>query len=386
MDDKEKGAASALNKVFGYEPRIAAALIRELGSAAAVFALSEKQRNALLAPFSKYAGALGDGILENSLREAEALEKAGCRIIPLISEDYPALLRDCEDPPACLYVKSSSEPKEIFAGRPLISVVGTRDTSLYGKEWCGRIVRAMAEAPQKPCIVSGLAFGIDITAHLAALESGLPTIAVLPTGIDRIYPSAHRQAAKRIASSKGSALISDFPPETGPAAFTFLRRNRIIAGLSRSTILIESKIKGGGMITARLAASYGRDVFALPGRVDDLRSAGCNRLIREKTAEAISDLSGLGVQLGLGRYNMRRKEDLSERACLLYAAEGEELRKSLLQAVLTIKKQRGISIEELGASLGEPYPEASALARRLESDGLICIDLLGRCTIDAKNV
>ena len=124
-------------------------------------------------------------------------------------------------------------------------------------------------------IVSGLALGVDITAHAAALEGGLPTVGVSPVGIDDVYPRRHVPFVERMCATPGCALVTDYPPGTFPAAFSFIRRNRIIAGLAGSTVLIESRIKGGGMITARLAAGYGRDVFAVPGRIDDIRSQGC---------------------------------------------------------------------------------------------------------------
>ena len=176
---------------------------------------------------------------------------------------------DCPDCPIGLYIRSNSDIEEIFDDAPCISIVGTRDISPYGDEWCKRIVHSLAEAPIKPVIVSGLAYGVDICAHQAALDAGLRTIAVIPTGIDDLYPYYHRRIAERIASTPGCALISDFPLKTSPQAATFLRRNRIIAGLSAATILVESKQKGGGMITCSTAFSYGREAWVLPGRIGD---------------------------------------------------------------------------------------------------------------------
>jgi DNA processing protein len=385
MDNKEKAAACALNHIFGYEPKIALRIVQELGSASAVFDLSPKERNALTGPYSKYAGSLSDELLENSSRELEELEEKGCGFLPYSHPAYPKLLKECEDPPAGIYYKSSSPPDEVFNDAPFISIVGTRDMSSYGKEWCIKIVEALSYAPQKPVIVSGLAFGVDITAHSAALHYGLPTIAVLPNGINSVYPSAHRPAARKIASSPGCALITDYPPGTGPMAFTFLRRNRIIAGLSRATLLIESKIRGGGLITARLASDYGRDVFALPGRIDDIRSQGCNLLLVEKIAEPIVNLADACRQMGLGNYNLRKRSDLLEWVGKIYKKIPEDKRSLFLQLVQEIKKQRGITLGELCTKLGKPYSVLVGMAATLESDGIIDIDLLGRCTINAKN-
>jgi DNA processing protein len=385
MYDKEKAAACALNHIFGYEPKIALRIVQELGSASAVFDLSPKERNALTGPYSKYAGSLSDELLENSSRELEELKKKGCGFLPYFHPAYPKLLKECEDPPAGIYYKNSSPPEKVFNDAPFISIVGTRDMSSYGKEWCTKIVEALSYAPQKPVIVSGLAFGVDITAHSAALHYGLPTIAVLPCGIDAVYPSAHRPAARKIASSPGSALITDYPPGTGPMAFTFLRRNRIIAGLSGATLLIESKIRGGGIITARLASDYGRDVFALPGRIDDIRSQGCNLLLREKIAEPIVNLADAGKQMGLGNYNLRKRSDLLEWVGKIYKKVPEDKRSLFLQLVQAVQKKRGITLGELCTKLGKPYSVIVGMAATLESDGIIDIDLLGRCTINAKN-
>lgn len=385
MDDRENRAACALNRVFGYEPRTALGLVERLGSAAAVFDLPQKERDALTGPFGKHAGELTVSLLDDCARELEALERMGCRFIAYTDPAYPELLRDCEDPPAGLYYRSDSPPEEIFAKRPAIAVVGTRDMSPYGREWCTRLVGAMAQAPSKPVIISGLAFGVDITAHMAALGHGLSTVAVLPGGIDDIYPKRHAAAAGKIAAAPGSALVTDYPPGTAPAAFTFLRRNRIIAALSNATVLIESKIHGGGLITARLASGYGREVFALPGRIDDVRSAGCNLLIGEKLAEPLTDLSRAGEQLGLGRYNLRREADFRERVKEVYRSLPEDRRNALLAAAEAVRKRRGITVDELCAALGKPYPETAALAGTLESDGIIGIDLLQRCTIIVKN-
>lgn len=381
MENNEKICACALGKVFGYEPRIAVSLVENLGSASSVFALSQKERDNLVGPYSKYAGTLTDALLESTAEELSRLEEQGCRYIPITDPAFPAALRECGDSPTGLYYRSASSPEEIFAPRPFIAIVGTRDMSPYGKEWCERIVAALSQAPSKPVIVSGLAFGIDITAHMAALGHALSTVAVLPNGIETVYPSKHYVAAGKIAAAPGSALVTDYPPGTGPVAFTFVRRNRIIAALSGSTIVIESRKHGGSLITARLAADYGREVFALPGRIDDLRSEGCNIIIRDKTAEAIVNIGEVGMQLGLGRYNLRREEGFLAKVRDIYRKLPEEKMEELLAVAEAIRKSRGITLDELCATLGKPYSAISPLALTLESDGLISTDLLGRCMV-----
>jgi len=387
MEDrfKERVSAAALGRIFGYEPLYVSGLVSRLGSASAVFDLSPKEADAVLGPYSKYRGKICRAALDAASAELEALSARGFRYIACTEEDFPALLRDCPDCPAGLYYSSCSEPGEIFSGRPAVAVVGTRDISPYGREWTRKIVETCAQAQSRPCIVSGLAYGVDITAHLAALDCGLPTIAVLPCGIDSIYPAAHRKAAERIREVPASAVVTDYPPGTSPVAFTFVRRNRIIAGLAACTVLVESKANGGGLITCRLADSYGREVFALPGRVDDIRSAGCNALIRSGCAQAVCGLEGLGEQLGLGKFDIRRKAGFAESVAAFYGARLDTLGlDSFTRIAALIAENRGIELEELCYRSGEPYNEVARIAMQLETDGFICIDLMQRCTINAR--
>ena len=387
MEDiwKERISAAALGKIFGYEPLYASGLISKLGSASAVFELSPKEADEVLGPFSKYKGTINKDALESAGEELERLEEKGFRYIARTEKNFPPLLLECEDCPTGLYYRSVSPPGEIFRERASVAIVGTRDISPYGRDWTRKIVDACAQSPARPLIVSGLAFGVDITAHLAALDSGLSTIAVLPCGIDEIYPTAHRGAAERIASAPGSAVVTDYPPGTSPVAFTFVRRNRIIAGLAGCTVLVESKANGGGLITCRLANSYGRDVFALPGRVDDVRSAGCNAIIRAGTAEAITGLAGLGEQLGLGRYAVKEKPDFAATVEAYYRSRAEAAELQEISAMATlIEGKRGIDLEELCYQSGRPYNEVVRLAMMLESDGFIAMDLMQRCTINER--
>lgn len=381
----ERICAIALGKVFGYEPLYVTGLISRLGSAAAIFDLSTEEIDGLLGPGSKYRGMVSAQVLREAEAELEELERRGWGYVASTEAAFPAALKECQDCPAGLYYRASSPPEEFFADGPAIAVVGTRDISPYGREWTRKIVDACSQAPARPAIISGLAFGVDINAHLSALEKGLRTIAVLPCGIDGIYPAAHRQIAERIIGSKGSALVTDYPLRTSPVAFTFIRRNRIIAGLAQSTLLIESKAKGGGLITCRLADGYGRQVFALPGRVDDIRSAGCNTLIREGVAEAVTGLSGIGEQLGLGRYRLRKKEDLISRLNTCYSGRLDTIGlNQMLRIAELIREERGIDLEELCIRSGQPYNEVARTATMLESDGFICLDLMGRCTINER--
>lgn len=385
-DTLSKVSAIALNNIFGYEPGISRNIISTLGSTEAVFQLPGEERMRLFGGYVKNLSFINESSLEEAGELYLRLLRDGCQVCSICDPCYPALLRDCPDAPIVLYMRSCSCPEDVFGRDCSVSVVGTRDISPYGTEWTQRIVQAFSEAPHKPLVVSGLAIGVDICAHRTALDMGLPTVAVLPVGIDSVYPQRHRRDADRIASTPGCALVTDYPPGTAPAAFNFLRRNRIIAGLSRATVLVESKIKGGGTMTARLAAGYGRDVFALPGRIDDIRSAGCNRLINEKLAESFDNLSILCEGLGLGQWERRRKADLLTEICSRYAGSlGQEDMDAVCRIALEIKKERGISLDGLCRRTDMNYASVSTLTGLLEADGFIVIDLFGNCTINTRN-
>ena len=382
--DYEILCSLALNRIFGYSPAVARGLISRFGSAGAVFSQSPEVLDETFGPYSKFKSQIGPSALEEAARELDALRAAGCRFVPFGTPGYPPLLAECPDAPVGLYFRGSSDPREVFGRGDFVSVVGTRDISPYGREWTGRIVGAMGRSRKRPTVVSGLAIGVDVTAHVAALDAGLPTVAVIPVGIDTIYPRRHTAVAERIASSPRSAIVTDFPPGTSPVAFNFLRRNRIIAGISRATILAESKAQGGGTMTARLAASYGREVFALPGRIDDVRSAGCNRLIMENIAEPLGDIGGLAKQLSLGSVAAKRSPALEESLRACYASADPLTVERLVAVALFIRSQRGATPEEICRALDMDFGNVSAALCLLESDGFISTDLLQRCTIEDK--
>ena len=180
-----------------------------------------------------------------------------------------------------LYAKGNIDvnPKHV------VSVVGTRMPSERGKDWCRRFILDLAAKVPDVTIVSGLAYGIDVIAHKAAMESGISTIIIPAHGLDRIYPSVHRSVAIQ-ALDKGG-ILTEYTRETEPERFNFVARNRIVAGMADAVVVVESKKKGGSLITADMAVDYGRDVFAVPGRVDDICSAGCNDLIKRNKAQLI---------------------------------------------------------------------------------------------------
>ena len=384
---EERVAFCTLNRIFGFKPALARCLVEGLGGAMAAFRLRGRELKDLFGPFTDYPDKINDDELERSRKELQWLEERGYSLIVLSDPCYPQALRECPDAPMGLYLRGATPPERVFNTAAAVSIVGTRDVSAYGREWTARITGALADAVRRPVIVSGLAMGVDVCAHAAALENGLTTIGVMATGIEGVYPSAHRAFAARIASTEGCALITDYPPGTRPQAINFLRRNRIIAGLSVATVLVESKMQGGGIITAELAFEYDREVFALPGRADDVRSEGCNRMIKSKIAEPLTDLAGFVSALGLGILSRRNKAVLSEEINRLFAARvsPEDLGR-LQQVAALIKARRGIEIDDIALQCKMEYRDALLYAGMLESEGIIYTDLLGRCSIVFKNV
>lgn len=372
--------ACVLARTFGERPALAHAIINNLGSIETLFSLSEKERESVFGPYSRYRDSLTDKALDRGFKDLEDISRLGAKAISVEDPLYPPLLRECKDAPIILFYKSRSNPGDLFSQK-MISIVGTRDISPYGAEWTGRITASFAQSACPPCIVSGLAFGVDITAHSSALRYNMSTIAVIPTGIDEIYPHSHFGTAERIADTPGCAVVSDFFPGTPTIKAYFIRRNRIIAGLSMSTILIESRKKGGGLITSHMAWGYGREVYALPGRIDDVRSEGCNALIEEKVAEPIVSLPQLSRKLRLG--TKVQNTSWSESVGRFY--KGREMQEDLLNMACTIERCNGIDIEGLCDKCGYDYSRTLNLCGILQKDGFIQTDLLQRCIILAKN-
>jgi DNA processing protein len=383
---EETASLCALNRIFGFEPKIGIALLQHFGNATEIMRLTPKDQELILGPHSKYSGKFNIQTVEKTAEELIRLKEQHIRFIGLTHENYPALLKECEDSPIGLYVRSTSPFERIFSNRPCISIVGTRDLSLYGKEWCEKTVQSLSQTADIPVIISGLALGTDICAHKTAVECGIPTIGVMATGPEKIYPWRHTDFAERLIHTPGCALISDYPPETAPLAIHFLRRNRIIAGLSKATILIESKIRGGGMMTCRLAFSYGRDVYALPGRVDDTRSQGCNLLIKEKIAEPLISTQELTQSLDLLPLSSSSRNASEQH--IITRTYGSRLSQDkvsqMAEIIIIIRKHRGITIEEISDVTQIEYSRIAELTRLLETDGMITIDLLQRCTINIR--
>lgn len=256
-------------------------LLRHFGSATAIMKAGRRDLECLPGIGTVRASAIRKTQdLNRAAEELKFMEKFGIIPVPFGTPDYPTRLLHCHDAPAMLYFKGNAAINE----QRILSIVGTRAPSHYGKDWLTTFIGEIA--PFRPLIVSGLAYGIDTIAHRQALRSGLATIGVLAHGLDRIYPHANKSLAREMTSSGG--LLTEFMSGTHPDAQHFPQRNRIVAGLADGVLVVETGRKGGSMITADLANSYHRDVFALPGRVTDEKSSGCIRLIQDHRAQAVT--------------------------------------------------------------------------------------------------
>ena len=223
-----------------------------------------------------------DEAMKRADYELKYMQEHGIRGLTLHDDDYPQRLTECPDAPLVLYFTGNCDLNE----SKIISIVGTRHATIYGEDLIRRFVRDLHQQCPKVLIVSGLAYGVDIHAHREALENGYPTVGVLAHGLDQIYPYAHRETAAEMVNHGG--LLTEFMTQTNADKPNFVRRNRIVAGMADATIVVESAAKGGGLITAEIAQSYDRSVFAFPGNVNAEFSKGCNNLIRDNGAGLIT--------------------------------------------------------------------------------------------------
>ena len=276
--------AIALCAIKGVGSNIARQLIERFGSAQAVFAADTDTLLSVPHIGPSLVNALADGRhLDRAEREIRFIEEHHIRPLLYGSRDYPHRLLECPDAPLLLFELG----QHVTERRRVVSIVGTRQCSQYGRDLTTAFVSDLHDHEPDLTIVSGLALGIDITAHRAALQCRVPTVAVVAHGLDRIYPAQHRDDARRIVA-EGGTIITEYTTGTEPERGNFLSRNRIIAGLADAVLVAESKDRGGSLVTAAIALDYNRDVFAFPGRVGDSRSQGCNRLIRLNRAGLIT--------------------------------------------------------------------------------------------------
>ena len=226
-------------------------------------------------------------VMQHAQKELDFIEKHNIQLYYYKDTNYPYRLAQCVDAPLLLYGKGNIDVNPQHA----VSVVGTRMPSERGKDWCKRFVLDLAAQVPNLTIISGLAYGIDVIAHRAAIEAGIPTIIIPAHGLDRVYPAVHRNVA--VQSLDKGGILTEYTTGTEPERFNFVARNRIVAGMADAVVVVESKARGGSLITAQMAQDYNRDIFTVPGRPDDVCSAGCNQLIKQQKAQLIENAADL---------------------------------------------------------------------------------------------
>lgn len=347
----------AISLIPGIGAVTARNLIAYVGSVEGVF--QEKEKNLLKIPGVGEVNAqkvVRQNVLERAKREIDFILKNRIQTYFYLDEDYPARLKNCSDAPIILYFKGNANLNE----RRIISVVGTRNATNYGKEICEELIRNFSERNYPILVISGLAYGIDVHAHKACLKYDVPTVGVFAHGLDKIYPALHAPIAAKMLENGG--LLSDFISETNIDRQNFLRRNRIIAGLADATVIVESAEKGGALVTADIANSYNRDVFAFPGRSNDTFSRGCNKLIKFNEAALIENQADIEKAMN---WDMKTQSSRVFQTSLFVELTPEE------EKLIDLLKGGDRFVDEITIETQLPMSKVSALLLGLEFKGLV---------------
>ena len=357
MDRQEKTLyLIALTKVEGVGDTRVKKLVAYCGGAKEVFSKSRTCLNKIPNIGNAIANAVSSSdVLKQAEDELAFAHKNNVRAISFLDDDYPQRLKHCADSPIVLYAKGKGNINPSRA----ISIVGTRNATRKGKEITESIVEELAKADVT--IISGLAYGIDVAAHRACLKFDVPTIGCLAHGLDRVYPKVHSNTATEMLE-KG-ALITDFPIGTNPDRENFPKRNRIVAGMADATIVVEAGIKGGALITANLAFDYDRDVFAVPGRIADEYSVGCNRIIQSNKAALITSGDDVLKALGWDESAEKRKTQ-PQTKLLIDLSEGQE-------KIVSVLREKAHTIDRLTVLSGYPMSKVASLLLELEFEGIV---------------
>ena len=333
-------------------------LIAYCGSAEAVF----KAKRETLTKIIGIGEGIADFILKSEVlnwaeREMAFIEKNKVRVLYHTDPDYPRRLAGQSDCPMLVYYKGTAD---LNANR-IVSIVGTRKPTAYGIRMCEEIVDGLKQ--HNPLIISGLAYGIDAVAHRRCLSLGMPTIGVMGTGLQRIYPQEHRDFGLKMCETNGG-LLTEYPSDQDPEQKHFPMRNRIIAAMSDAVIVVETAERGGSMITANMGLDYGRDVFAVPGRVGDKFAQGCNDLIRKQRANLIEHADNVA------KHFRWIEQDASKPAVQtqLFAEMSENER-----IIIDVLKQfeTSVPIDTLGVLANMPHGLMASLLLTLEFKGLV---------------
>lgn len=354
----ERICSIALTLCTGIGALTAHRLVQAIGSAADVFA--RRKELIQLCPDIQPAALKAldtPGIFARAEQELDFADKHGIACLTLQDDRYPTRLRECEDAPLFLFYKGQANLNSLR----VVSMVGTRRATDYGRQWCEDFVRDLSARCPDLLVVSGLAYGIDIASHRAALAHGVPTVAVLAHGLDRIYPALHRKTATDMLAQGG--LLTEFLTGTEPERYNFLSRNRIVAGMADAVIVVESGRKGGSLITATLAEGYHRDCFAVPGRATDEHSAGCNRLIRDNKAALVENAEDFVQAMN---WSTAQMTSTPVQRNLFQELTDEESR-----IVQLLGRQGDQDVNTLVVASGIPFSRLSTLLFEMELKGII---------------
>lgn len=346
----------ALSKINLVGPKTAKLLVSYAGGVEEVLKLTKKELLKIPGIGEKIVNnILSENHFKEAAKEMKFLEKHDIKALHYLNSDYPQRCLHFDDAPLILFYRGSVDLNH----HRTVSIVGTRKPTEYGKSSCEKLVEGLQAF--SPLIISGLAYGVDATAHRKATEIGIPNIGVLGHGMDRIYPAANRKLAQRMVDNGG--LLTEFTSGVGPERENFPMRNRIIAAMSDAVIVVESARKGGSIITALFANSYNKDVFAIPGRTDNEFSQGCNSLIKQNKAHLLESAADIG-------YIMRWEEEIDHsmpiQASLILDLDEDEQR--IYDLLKTSKKQH---IDILSQELKLPLSRLSSIMLNMEFKGLI---------------
>ncbi len=336
-------------------------LYENMGSASAVFENRHRIRDFIPDASSLLIEALADA--DEAVRKAETeynytvTKNISC--LCFNDTDYPALLRQCPDAPLMLYFFGNAELNR----QKIINIVGTRKCTDYGKDIIRNFINELNNSYPDTLIVSGLAYGVDIHAHNAALQTGMDTVGVVAHGLDTIYPARHRTTAANMTKQGG--LLTEYVSGTPLHKGNFVRRNRIVAGMSHATIVVESAAKGGALITAGLATDYNREVFAFPGRIYDQYSEGCNKLIARNQAHLIQSAADFMKIMGWEVASPAKK--LAEPELFVQLSPEEAA------IVECLKKEDSMQINRISIETNIPFHQVSAILFELELKGLVAV-------------
>lgn len=352
-----------LTRLGRFRPAELLALYRQAGSASRIIEHGKNIKEVFPQVSTQLVRALKDTELvrQRCEKEAEFIEKNNIKVLVWGEEDYPCRLKECPDAPLILYYRGTAR----LNSPRCINIVGTRHITPYGQDLIRSFIKELKKLCPDVLIFSGLAYGVDIHAHRLALENNFNTIGVLAHGLDMIYPRAHEETAKEMLNRGG--ILSEYMSATQPVAHHFVQRNRIVAGCSDATVLVESASKGGGLITCGIARSYFRDVFAFPGAVGADYSEGCNNLIRDNGAALITSATDLVKAMDWDY--MHKRQHLSakdaEPDLFLQLSANEEA------VVTALNRQNDLQINMLSTQTGLPIASLTALLFEMEMKGIV---------------